>query len=83
MKVTSIALDDECLPTSMTVTMSIVEANAIAGIFGQLNSIAAVRLGFSADDDVHEGLSRVLVKFYDDGYLFRVPRFAALNEKQP
>ena len=83
MKVTSIALDDECLPTSMTVTMSIVEANAIAGIFGQLNSIAAVRLGFRASDDVHGALGRGLVKFYDDGCLFRVPRFAALNEKQP
>lgn len=83
MKVTNITLDDECLPTSLTVTMSIIEANAIAGIFGQLNGYAAHRLGFSPTDDVYEGLSVVLVKFYDDGYLFRVPRFADLNEVAP
>ncbi len=62
MQVRSIQLDDEGLPSSMTVEMSVAEASAIAEWAGQLNPSTPTT------SDIFFGLSDELFnRFWDDG----------------
>lgn len=64
MRVTGMTVNEEGLET-VTVVMSIVDANAIAEVFGKFNGYALRKLG---DPNVYGPLWDLFCKFYEDGH---------------
>jgi hypothetical protein len=80
MKVTAVTMDAEQELETISVVMTIEEASAIVGLFGQLNGHAHNKLG---DVDVYTPLWNLFVKFYEDGHPTgcpEVPRMSEINK---
>lgn len=82
MKCRAITFDEDGEPETLTFTMTINEANAILGVFGQFNGHAQMQLGLVDGESVYDGLSDAFCKLYDDGKLRSVPSLAVLLEQQ-
>ena len=67
-------------PKTVTVTMTIEEAVAIAALFGKLNHYALDKLGLGGEN-VYDCLVGDVINRYWDGGLAEVgPKFSSLNE---
>lgn len=68
MKIREIRLDDDGIPSEVTVTMTILEAWNIAHLFGSMNDQQFAEKGILHDSSIYDGLTGGLFnKFWDEG----------------
>lgn len=67
MKLNKLTFDDDENPETVTVTMTVAEAAAIAAVFGKFNYYALNRLGISDDRGIYGCLSGLFNSWYEDG----------------
>lgn len=83
MKLHHITFDDDGMPETVNVTMSIDQAFAIAAVFGKMNTRAINLVGLpDLNDSPYECLvSGVFNRYWDGGYQeFKRPMFKRLRE---
>jgi hypothetical protein len=86
MKVRALTLDDDSMPTTVTVEMTIQEAALFARMTGSLSAVTiTTALGASwaeVNEDVYEGLAHgVFNRYWDDGVDGAIPRWANFNDR--
>ena len=75
MKIKAITLDDEQLPETLDVQITIAEAAAIARVFLHISTFGHTRLGLVHDDTTpYEALIDVIHRFWPGGLDVLVPR---------
>jgi hypothetical protein len=86
MKVQALKLDDDLLPTTVTVEMTIQEAALFARMTGSLSpATVTTALGASwaeVNEEVYEGLAHgVFNRYWDDGVDGVIPRWPNFNDR--
>lgn len=77
MRVTAMTVNEEQELETISVVMSIEEANAIVGVFGKFNGYAMDRMGDVGG--VYDSLWSLFCKFYEDGHPTGCPMITTLE----